>query len=379
MTLSNDQTFNSSNLTRKAQQFLSLQDDVIDHWERAVRVAVEGADAIPSPVLTDTLPAFYTNIAEALSPEHPREDATSDNNAAAAHGEERARMTRLRVDQIAQEYQIFRDSIRAVAAGRIDLDSMDWAVIDQSLNRATVEAIRAFMAVTEELRSRAAATLTHDMRTPLAVISSAAELIGLTSDISTAHKVAVKISSNVRRIDAMTTELINALVYRKQSGAALRLTQFDMLSLVSETREQYFTHRRSDVKIVAVGKSVVGFWCRDSMHRALENLINNALKYGDGGQIRIKVCESRGRLMLSVHNWGDPIPKSRQDRIFDYLKREGNAVADSGWGIGLPFVKSTAESHGGTVAVDSSALTGTAFLIDIPVDCRLYAEMPFSR
>jgi nitrogen-specific signal transduction histidine kinase len=42
--------------------------------------------------------------------------------------------------------------------------------------------------------------------------------------------------------------------------------------------------------------------------------------------------------------------------------------------MGLPFVKSVAESHGGSVAVDSSAATGTTFIIDIPVDCR-----PFVR
>jgi signal transduction histidine kinase len=51
------------------------------------------------------------------------------------------------------------------------------------------------------------------------------------------------------------------------------------------------------------------------------------------------------------------------------LQREAARDA-KGWGIGLPFVRNVAESHGGSVAVDSSPATGTTFLIDVPVDCR---------
>jgi signal transduction histidine kinase len=73
--------------------------------------------------------------------------------------------------------------------------------------------------------------------------------------------------------------------------------------------------------------------------------------------------------MLSVHNTGSFIPKENLGAIFNYLTR-GEHQAQIGWGLGLPFVKRVAESHGGTVAVDSSLEAGTTFLIDIPVDCQ---------
>jgi signal transduction histidine kinase len=149
-----------------------------------------------------------------------------------------------------------------------------------------------------------------------------------------------------------------------------------MLTLVDELREQYSGHRGRKIELQTVGESVVGFWCKDSIRRALENLINNAIKYGDAGKVRVKTAADRGRLTLSVKNWGAPIPKDGQQQIFEYLKREENVNSAFGWGIGLPFVKSVAESHGGTVAVDSSAMTGTTFLIDIPVDCRPYNDAP---
>ena len=64
-----------------------------------------------------------------------------------------------------------------------------------------------------------------------------------------------------------------------------------------------------------------------------------------------------------------PIAPEQAERIFDYLRRENNCPAP-GWGIGLPFVQSVAESHGGSIAVDSAPETGTSFIFDVPVDCR---------
>ena len=83
-------------------------------------------------------------------------------------------------------------------------------------------------------------------------------------------------------------------------------------------------------------------------------------------------------MMLSVHNTGNPIPAENRTRIFQYLWRQDNARDQRGWGIGLPFVQSVAESHGGSVAVDSSPEQGTTFLIDLPIDCRPFVtdEVP---
>jgi hypothetical protein len=139
MTLPTHRIFEEPDLSPRAQQFLALRDDVIDHWELTARAAIEGAQAIPSPVLTDSFPAFFDHMAEALSPQYPRADATSDNIGEAAHGQERARMTNYRVDQIAEEYQLFQASIEAVAKGRMEFHSRDWEVINRSINLATVE------------------------------------------------------------------------------------------------------------------------------------------------------------------------------------------------------------------------------------------------
>jgi signal transduction histidine kinase len=375
MSIATDQLLQNYELSSKALAFQRLRDEIIDHWENSARASIRGAVDVPSPVLTDTLPAFLDNIAEALSPEHPRKDATSDNTAASAHGGERARMTPFMAGDIAFEYQLLRQSIEHVTIDRVGMESADWAIVDRSLNFATIEAIRSFVEVRDELRARAAATLSHDMRTPLSIIANAAQLIELSTDILVAKKMSSKISSNTRRLEAMLIELVDALTHQRSTNSAMTLVEFDMLTLAQEICEQYGLGHGSGAVIRVLGQSVVGHWSPDTMRRALENLVNNAIKYGDGQEIQIKVRENRRRLLLSVTNRGVPIPRDRQERIFDYLERDEGATSALGWGIGLPFVKSVAEEHGGTVAVDSSAQMGTTFLIDVPVDCRPYVKV----
>jgi signal transduction histidine kinase len=379
MTLATDQNSDDRDISPTGKQFISIRDAVMDHWERQVRERVDGARHLLRPVLTNTLPAFFDNIAEALSPDHPREEAASCTNSASAHGGERARMTPFGPEQVVHEYQILRESIAAVAKGRVDLGEPEWAVIDRSINTATRESIRSFTRIHEEMRHKVAAALSHDMRTPLSVVANGAHILGVTSDWSKVRHVASRIASNADRLDDMMAELLDALTYQGAAKIPLHLTRFDILDLMREAAAQYVHGDDNDVVIDISGESVSGYWCRASMRRALENLINNAIKYGDRHTVRIMARQTRGRLMLSVHNEGNPIPAEQHERIFDYLRREAGPLAATGWGIGLPFVKAVGESHGGSVVVDSSPELGTTFLIDVPIDCRPFVDAPGER
>jgi len=374
MTLATDQAPGADGLSDTGRKFVALRDATLARWEREIRSRIDGADALRSPVLTNTIPAFFDNIAEALSPGHCRSDATSDTNAAAVHGGERARMTPFGPDQVIHEYQILRESIAAEATGKIALTPDDWSIIDRSINRAVREAVREFVSIQDDLRRKLAAALSHDMRTPLAVILNGAEVVQIAPDLALAKRAASKIASNAHRLKDMMEELLDALTSKGGDRLPLTLSSFDIVELVNDVSVAY--EQPGGVPVTSRLDPVHGFWCRGSIRRALENLINNASKYGDGAGVSVKTAQIRGRLMLSVHNTGTTIPKERHAAIFDYLTRE-DAGASVGWGVGLPFVKRVAESHGGSVAVDSSAESGTTFLIDIPIDCRPYV-MPLN-
>jgi signal transduction histidine kinase len=183
---------------------------------------------------------------------------------------------------------------------------------------------------------------------------------------------AIKIEAGARRMQQMLAELVDALTFERAARLPLDIAAFDLLELLETTTQQF--NVGGDQKVELHASSIPGYWCRGALYRAIENLVTNAIKYGDGGQVRIKADAIRGRLILSVHNTGNPIAADQRDRIFEYLQRDSASSAAQGWGIGLPYVRHVAESHGGSVAVDSSAASGTTFIVDIPVDCRLTAS-----
>ena len=357
---------------QRAQRLCAMRDAVLSAWEQRVRASVRGADQLLTPILINTLPAFFDNLAEALTPGHPRENAASNSNVPAVHGNERARMTNYGPEQVIQEYQIFRDCFAAVAhASHITLHGKDWRIINASIDMGIRESIREFTAMHEGFRRRIAAGLSHDMRNPLAVISTSAQLLLRQTDQDKVAALAQKIADHGKRLDSMIEELLDTLSYHRGQQLPLALSQFDILPLAHAVASQ--VNLQHPGKCIVSGQSVTGWWCENSLRRALENLLGNAIKYGDDEPISVFVEATHERMIVNVHNGGRPISPEQSARIFEYLRRENLGPAP-GWGIGLPYVQNVAESHGGSIAVDSSPETGTSFIFDLPVDCRPFVQ-----
>lgn len=369
MTLATDQSPGPP-LADISRRLLGLRDAVMDHWMALACREVRGARHLRAPLLADTLPAFFDNVARTLTPGYPRGLATDCNNAAEQHGGERARMTHYGAEQVIHEYQLFRTAIFEVAAIEgLAFDRAQSARIDATIDAAQREAIRELSAIHEELRRKLAATLSHDMLSPLATIVSGAELVGLATDVTAARRTSRRILENGQRLGHMIVQLLDALTVTGMDRLPLDPSPFDVRLLMRTVCEEFSAQH---VEIAVEGDSVEGWWDFAQLQRALENLVRNAVKYGDGSTVTIRSAETHGRLRLSVHNTGNPIASDRFEHIFAYLHRE-NVVPAEGYGIGLPFVKSVAEGHGGSIVVDSSGQAGTTFLIDIPVDCRPFA------
>jgi len=276
------------------------------------------------------------------------------------------------------EYQILRCVILDVLhQNDVPLTHSESVAINSSIDSGIKEAVNAFLLIHAAFRERFVAALTHDLRAPVSVISMAAELILLTSKPEKIKIFAANISENTNRIDGMIQELLDSMAFHSGHPLKLDLSNFDICDVAKEVQAQSITTIGSRFEIY--GKSVIGWWSRDAIKRALENMLSNAVKYGaPGTPIRIKTDEVYGRLLLSVHNEGSPIPSEEQENIFQIFHRAKSTKIGipQGWGIGLPYVRSVAESHGGSIAVDSTLERGTTFLIDIPVDARPYQNAP---
>ena len=111
-----------------------------------------------------------------------------------------------------------------------------------------------------------------------------------------------------------------------------------------------------------------------ALQHALQNLVDNAIKYGATssrwiGIFASAVTDENGcAVEISVMDRGPGIPPDEQKLIFDPFFRGRRALADQvhGTGLGLDLVKRIVEAHGGTVRVSSDPATGTAFTVRLP-------------
>lgn len=376
MTLASDQKLNNEGLSATSRRLLELRETVFTVWEQRVRASLDKARNLPHPVLIDTLPAFYDNIVEALTLDYPRLEATEGTNVASEHGGERARVTTYDYEALIDEYQLFRRVIfETLHDDGLLLTPHEMLVINTSIDAGIKKAVAGFSMADRVLRERFAAALAHDLRGPLGNMSAALELTLISNDVAKTRMFTTKALDNVYRMNGMIDELLHTMASHAGEKVLLRLSNFDICELIKEVRIESAVKVAQDIVIDSPG--INGWWDRAAMKRALENLVNNGVKYGtEHGTISISARATHGRLMLSVHNEGEPIALDEHDSIFHMFKRAKNSelTRHKGWGIGLPYVRTVAESHGGSIVVDSTAERGTTFMIDVPVDCRPFSD-----
>lgn len=357
---------------------LALREVVFAEWETRVRERIVQARTVQHPILIDTLPVFYDNIAQSISPSYPRTSGVDGTTVAAEHGGERARVTSYDHAALIGEYQIFRMTLFEVLhRERVVLDHTEAHTIHASIDSGIQQAVEAFSLVNSGFRERFAAALTHDMRGPLSATMTGLELILLSNDPTRIKTVAAKALTNLQRMSGMVDELLDTMAFHSGENIRLSMDSVDVLAVMKEVQADALAAYGPRVHVQ--GGSVVGCWDRAALKRAAENLVSNAVKYGvPGSPIDIQIQEVHGRLLLTVHNEGPPIPPAEQECIFQMYRRADAARKGQkqGWGVGLPYVRAVAESHGGSVGLDSDVERGTTFVIDIPLDARMLDAAP---
>jgi signal transduction histidine kinase len=180
---------------------------------------------------------------------------------------------------------------------------------------------------------------------------------------------------NVDRADAMIRDLLDVSRLREGQRLPVNFAPCELNAIV----RQAVTHLESmhgDRFALSVHAPIHGFWSEEALLRAIENLANNAIKYGSRDRpVTLTVRSMEGRALIAVHNHGSYIPAEEQGRLFEVFRRsrEAEESGTKGWGIGLAQVRGVAEAHHGSISVDSLPERGTTFVIDIPLDPRQVA------
>jgi NO-binding membrane sensor protein with MHYT domain len=221
-----------------------------------------------------------------------------------------------------------------------------------------------------DLREHFVSSLTHDLRTPLTAAKLNAQALDkrLKQLELGERKYLLNIYENINRADGMIHDLLDA--QRISANRPLPI-QPELLDLTELTRKalQELELVHGNRFTLNCPAAIRGCWDGGYVRRIIENLCNNAIKYGDPiAPITITLSEVGDIARIRVHNFGEPIEAEDQRNLFRLFHRSRLAQKNgsSGWGIGLTLVKGATEAHGGSVRVESTLEEGTAFIVSLP-------------
>lgn len=214
----------------------------------------------------------------------------------------------------------------------------------------------------ERARDLFVSVLGHDLRNPLNTIVLGCNLLASSALEPKRRSTVERMMSASQRIE---TIIRNALFVAQalKGGVTLERARVDLapicLDLVEELRR-----RHPDFQLVHVGdEHSVGTWDSDRLSQAIENLLSNALKYGDGAA-SLELKDAPDHALISVHNNGQSIPQEAFSTLFDPLRRSDER--SGGVGLGLFIVEQIVSAHGGHVELRSTETEGTTFSLWLP-------------
>ena len=224
------------------------------------------------------------------------------------------------------------------------------------------------------------AGITHELRTPLASIASAADNLtdGVVREPEQIRRYGGLIKGETHRLGALVAQVLDFAGSAATGRRARPVEPVDLGAIVDRVIED---HRFTiDEKGFAIDRHQSAHAARalaepDALRRALDNVIGNALKYGEAGRfigIEIEPAPSggdgRARVALRVRDRGPGIARSDRRRVFEPFYRGPGAAGLHlhGTGLGLAVTKSVVESLGGTIEIeDGDAGRGATFVITL--------------
>ncbi|HZB59019.1 MAG TPA: HAMP domain-containing sensor histidine kinase [Actinomycetota bacterium] len=215
------------------------------------------------------------------------------------------------------------------------------------------------------------ADASHELRNPLAIIRTNVD-VALTDPHADPDDLRHTITVVKRASDRMARLVDDLLALARRQEPTLEHEPVDLGVAVTEASDDFVVPAaaRNIVLDRAIAPGVVVTGDRDALKRAVANLLDNAVRLAPAGsRIRLATGSEGDRAWIAVADEGPGIAPEDQPHVFDRFWRADKARsrADGGTGLGLAIVRQIAQSHGGSIRLQSKVGVGSSFVIWLPV------------
>ncbi len=212
----------------------------------------------------------------------------------------------------------------------------------------------------------------HDLRAPLSALTGCVEVLQSdwrTTPPTVRRKAVNGIARTAQRIERLSTDLLDA----SRIGAGRFQVRPEPMDLVEAIREVVEVQQGSlsDRQIVLRAPARLdGEWDRERIVQVFTNLISNAIKYSDRGDIRVTIQRANEKAVGCVTDEGIGMSPEQLAHLFDPFGRLEREPARTGTGLGLYITKGIVEAHQGRIWVDSVPGHGSTFCVELPLKSK---------
>ena len=237
-----------------------------------------------------------------------------------------------------------------------------------------LENTRLFQQAQEAIRVRDefVSLASHELRTPLTALRMSADAIlrQVNKGDGTSREPVVRlvrvVARQVEHLDRLSERILAASQITEH--LTLQTERFDLAASVGEVARTLAVRAgQSGSSIsVKVEAPVIGVWDHRRIEQAVGNLLENAIKFGAGQRIEVRVGAEHGTAIVSVQDHGIGISAEQLGTLFQRYQRGVSAQNFGGLGLGLYIVRVIVEAHGGAVRAESRIGEGAAFVVELP-------------
>jgi signal transduction histidine kinase len=223
------------------------------------------------------------------------------------------------------------------------------------------------------MKLRFSSMVSHEFRTPLAVILSSTGILEMNLERFSPEKVRERLQKIAAQVHRLTRLMDDVLVISKAeaAGMAFNPTKRD-LGALCETIIDEITHQdlKADrIIFTHTGQCEDVLVDEDLIRHILLNLLTNAMKYSPvNNPVYLNLNCGEGKATFIVKDEGIGIPFEAQQQLFDAFFRANNVGTIAGTGLGMTIVKRAVEAHRGGIDFHSVQGEGTTFIVTIPID-----------